>query len=634
MKSIMRSALLFALLLAAMAPAWAQAPEAVNVIGSGAVNALLEALAEATDQHAVTFDAVGTASGVDRFCSGDIDVATAARAMTEAEAAICGASAVAYSEFLVAHRPLAFVAQAAAPANCLSEAQMQAIFKPSASADTVDWSLFGDAEDALPLAPIVPSDALLEHAIADGLIPGDGLRRDARQYADAAEALQLLRETEGGLALIGWNASLALGDGLKLLEFSGGDESQCVSPSAESVEQDQYSAALSMVVYVNRARLAGNEPAQKLIESIIDGANAERLRQLGATAPSEAAYRRNADALAEAKAGALTPGETGFVMPASLSGSLRLVGAANAIEVLDTVAGALRQGNAAIEINLDLTGRAIGLAELCAGAADITLLDAALAEGDLEACVAGGIATTSAGLGAQATVLLGNAADEFAQCLTTDQVNAVWRAESAETLQSWSGVDPSFPDLGMTLFGLTLLDQASDILLQTAGAVIPPIRRDTEKHYDPLYRAAAVGNVPGALTYMNWRDYQRVLENEQANIQLVAVDAGEGCVTPSPATIADGSYALSRPATLLIRQEALAGDNTRAFLWSLFDAERWSRAEREGFVGLSALDLPGIRRDLQRAFAEAEALFPAANAAASEAASDLAEDESSGADAD
>ena len=479
----------------------------------------------------------------------------------------------------------------------------------------------------------MPADDQLEHAIADSLIAGDGLRRDARQYANAEEALELAGGTEGSLALVGWSASLALPDSVKLLEYSVGGASECVSPSAETVEQGQYSAALSMVVYVNRARLADNQPAQELIETIIDEANAALLQRMGATPPSEAGYRRNAETLADANSALLAPGEPGFVMPAALSGRLRLVGAANAIEVLDGVADALTQGNAAIEITLDFGGRVNGLADLCAGEADIALLDAALAEGDLEPCIAGGVNTASAMLGAQATVLIGHAADEHTQCLTTDQINAVWRAESAKKVTAWTGVDPSFPDLGMTLFGMTLLDQASDILLQTAGQVIPPIRRDTEKDYDPLYRAAAVGNVPGALTYMNWRDYQRVLETNQANIQLVAVDAGAGCVLPSLATIADGSYALSRPASLLIRQESLAGVNTQAFLWSLFAAESWNSAEREGFVGFGALDLPGIRRDLQRSFAEAEANFPGEDDSAEpEDAGDNAQDAAGDAD--
>ena len=610
MRFIMRWAGLLALLWAMAFPVLTQDSAPVTVIGSGVVNSLLGSLAEANELAAADFVTVGTASGIDEFCNGEIDIASAIRTMTAAEKAICGSNDVGFSEFLAGHRILALLAHGGAPLHCLTDSQMQAVFKPSSSAATVDWSFDEESDEALPLAPIVPAPGQIEHDIADGMIPGDGLRRDARQYVDADEALALVAATEGALALVGWDESLEQIDSVSLLELSG-ESGGCVSPSAESVEQDQYSAALSMYVYVNRARLAANQQTRALMEVIIDEANSDLMRQRGATPPSSATYRINAELLAEASAADGLPGEQGFVMPAALSGSLRIVGAANAIDLLERVANALTQANANLEINLDLTGRANGLADLCAGDADIALLDADATEDQLDQCVDGGIATTSARIGAQATVLIGNAADEHTRCLTIEQINAVWRAQSAEIVNAWSDVDADFPDLGMTLFGKSLLDQSSDILLQTAGDTIPPIRRDTERDFNPLYRAAAVGNVPGALTYMNWHDYQRVLENEQANIQLVAVDAGAGCVAPSPNTIADGSYALSRSATLLINQESLASVNAQAYLWSLFEADNWRHAEGAGFVGLSALELPGMRLELQRAFAEAEALYPA-----------------------
>ena len=48
----------------------------------------------------------------------------------------------------------------------------------------------------------------------------------------------------------------------------------------------------------------------------------------------------------------------------------------------------------------------------------------------------------------------------------------------------WSDVDAAFPETDMTLFGLMSLDAHTDILLQAAGAVIPPVRRDTEQDWD------------------------------------------------------------------------------------------------------------------------------------------------------
>ena len=618
MRYILRLAALLSLLLSTTSPIVAQSSESISVIGSGIVNRLVDTLVDFPSHEQLSVKTVGTATGIDRFCNGDTDIATAARPMSSAEKAICGANEVAHSEFLVGHHIVALIAHPEAPSQCLSHSQLEAVLKPSASNIVRDWSFYDPESADLPLTLVIPQDDRIDFLILDSLFAGDGLRADVTEYDEAQTAIAEVSATAGALGFVAWNQDLPSDESIALLDVDGEDNGACFSPSAENVEGGNYNAALPMLLIVNRARLNQNETLADFVRYIVDETNASAIASAGVTPPSEATYALNEQMLLdEEAAGNLS---VDFQAPPILSGSLTIVGAANAFDALERVAGALSQESAAFEIDLKLTGRSKGIESLCAGEADIALLDADLSEADLDSCVESDIPTTSRSLGAQATVLLGHAADEYTRCLTSEQINSVWRAESMETVTSWTSVDPSFPDLDMTLFGLSLLDQASDILLQTAAPPIPPIRRDTEKDFNPLYRAAAVGNVPGAVTYMNWHDYQRVVDNEQANIHLVAVDAGAGCVAPSPATIEDGSYALSRPAILLIRQQSLSSVHTQTFLWTLFTEDNWENVVREGIVGPSALELPGIQRELLRAFAEAEAMFPAANE--SEAADD------------
>lgn len=613
MRYIIRWAGLVSLLLLTTVPIATQDAEPISVIGSGIVNRLIDALVQSPEYDRLETATVGTATGIDRFCNGDIDIATSVRPMTSTEMAICGANEVAHSEFLVGHHIVALIAHPESPSQCLSHTQLEAALKPSASNIVRDWSFY-DAEFAdLPLTLVIPQDDRIDYLILDSLIAGDGLRADVTEYEESQTAMAEVGATVGALGFVAWSQGLPSDSSIALLNVDAEGNGACFSPSVEDVEGGNYKAALSMYLIVNRARLNQNETLADFMRYIVDDANASAIASAGATPPSEAAYDLNEQVLLDEDAASSAGAE--FQVPANLSGSLKIVGAANAFDSLNRVAGVLTQDNATFEIDLRLIGRSKGIESLCAGEADIAMLDAGLSEADLDMCAESEIGTTSASLGAQATILLGHAADDYTHCLTSEQINRVWRAESAETVTSWSSVDPSFPDVEMTLFGLSLLDQASDILLQTADRLIPPMRRDTEKDFNHLYRAAAVGNVPGALTYMNWHDYQRVVDNDQSNIQLVEIDSGAGCVAPSPAAIGDGSYALSRPATLLMRQQSLSSVNTQSFLWTLFAADNWENVIREGFVGISALELPAIQRELLRTFAEAEAMFPAADEA-------------------
>jgi hypothetical protein len=123
-----------------------------------------------------------------------------------------------------------------------------------------------------------------------------------------------------------------------------------------------------------------------------------------------------------------------------------------------------------------------------------------------------------------------------------------------------------------------------------------------------LYRAAAVANVEGALTYMSWNEYQQVLENNQERIQLVGVDAGSGCVTPSIETINDGSYVLTNDLNIVVSQTGLQNNLVQSLLWFIFSDANYSLIEGAGIVGVSFGELPAVRDALQTAFNEAAAV--------------------------
>ncbi len=622
--------LLVLLLLLVSTAIQAQTEAVITVVGSGVVNPALESMAAAADAT-INIETTGSAAGIDRFCNGDIDLATTSRAMTGTEAAICAANEVDHSEFRIGHQLVAFIAHPDAPPTCLWQELLSDVFKPTASNQVSDWS-FADPESDLPLTLFLPPDNDIAYTIIDGLVPGDGLRVDGQTYSDRADAIAQVSETAGALAIVSYLPDLATEETISLLEFGP----TCELPAAASIENDSYPAALSFYVYLNRTRLEANAELKRLMQFIFDEANQAQLTEMGITAPTSATYSLNAAVLADATADPDYVAADAFVMPATLTGEVKIVGAANAFTVLDQAGNRLTGSNEDLTITQAYAGDAAGLSELCSGDAHIAVLNAPAAADALADCAENDWATHSLDLGAQATVLLGNAADAQSACLTSEQIHTIWRAESAETILDWSALDAALPEQALTLFGLQSIGLESDILLQGSGAVIPPIRRDTEQDYDPLYRAAAVANVPGALTYMTWADYGAVLDNDQARIQLVAVDNGAGCVLPASATVADGSYALTRSASLLARDSALADVNVQAFLWTLFADENWPAIENAGFIGLAEGDFPAIRSDLQDWFAQAEAKYPpvaeseAGNAAEQSGTSEMAADSEAG----
>ncbi|MYD38569.1 MAG: hypothetical protein F4W97_07130, partial [Chloroflexi bacterium] len=186
MAIITKFALLGALLIAFSSLSLAQGSEtAIKVTGSSITNSLLRQLADAS-AYSLEASEVGSARGIDLFCNGDFDLATSTREMTEAEATICDANEVIFSQLLLGHQLVAFAAHLDAPDTCLTASNLDDLFKPTASHQLKDWSFAGDEHTELPLTIILPAQDNIAYGILDSQVVGDGLRLDgAALSADA-----------------------------------------------------------------------------------------------------------------------------------------------------------------------------------------------------------------------------------------------------------------------------------------------------------------------------------------------------------------------------------------------------------------------------------------------------------------
>ena len=587
----------------------AQDTESLTFVGSGIVNSIVESLAEANETDAITLTTTGTPAGFEQFCAGNADAVATTRAISADEDATCTTNEIVYSEFLVAQSILAFAVNPSVSfLECLTVNDLNTLFAPSATGQLINWADYDETLDDLPITFILPQDNTIEYVILDSMVAGDGLRRDGDTYSDIEPAVSQVSETEGAIAVIPFSNDLTTNNSIRLLDVDYNTTTGCSSPSVQNAENQLYTASQQMFLYVNRESLDTNEALYNFLEFMTMPESATVIKDAGYIAPSDDTYTLNAEILANEKEGRQFSGvEPEFEIPSNLLGQINISGAANAYTLLDTIASQLTSNNQQLTINIEIQGQAAGVRRLCNGETNIAILESELEDNALDGCAANGINTQLIPIGSQATVLVANAADTFATCLTTEQLNTIWGAKATDTILNWSDVDPTFPDQDITLFGLSTSTRYADLLLQSGKGLIAPIRRDTELSNDPLYRAAAVGNVPGSLTYMSWTNYLQVLDNDQQNIQLVSINNGAGCVLPSEQTITDGTYPLSRPASLLVNEVSLTDINVQSYLWELFSDQGWTTIEQEGFVGIDFGDLQATRNELETLFSLAEA---------------------------
>jgi phosphate transport system substrate-binding protein len=584
----------------------AQENSTATVVGSGIVVPVLQSVA-AESGTPVTLEATitGTNRGFEMFCQGEADITTSTRTITAAEDSQCTQNNVAYTELLIGHNILAFIAKADATfSQCLTSANLSAIFPPSAQGQITNWQQVSPENPNIRLNVLVPASDTATYGVLDNLIPGDGIRADASSQADETTIMAVGADA-GAIGVVSLKSAITAGDTVKILELSTNDVVGCTVPSVDNVEAQAYTAAEDLFVYVNNA---GMEKAglKDMLTFVGSDQAAAAIDGLGLSPSSANIYATNLASLeGTGETRPFSSTTTAFQIPLDVAGAVNVAGATSGRTYLSDAATAFQGLYSQVTVDVKTLGQPAGIRRLCNGEIDIAIVNSDLTAEQTQNCDANNITTFPIDLGKQVVVLVGNASSSQLACLTSAQLKTTWEAVSGNAVTNWNQVESSFPDQEITLFAPNLGNSSTDLLMIKAAGIDIPARDDSQFDDDPLYRAAATANVEGGLTYMTWAEYQQVLANNQERIQLVSVDGGNGCVAPSEATIADGSYPLTQSAKLLVSQKSLTNSPVQSFLWYLASDENYGLLESSGLTGISFGRLRTLRDALQKAFLDA-----------------------------
>ncbi|HRF97894.1 MAG TPA: hypothetical protein PLZ51_21950, partial [Aggregatilineales bacterium] len=343
----------------------------------------------------------------------------------------------------------------------------------------------------------------------------------------------------------------------------------------------------------------------------------------GYVLPTETAFARNRDILTdETLVGRqFTKEVTAFRIPDNIFGTVVFGGNTALNSIFTSVIGGFTGQYPSVTVTQELAGQIVGIRRYCNDELDfITVVtrtadQSAFTPDQLVGCENTIGASVTVDLGKQAVVMVVNgdlrqttppAEDAgYNICLTVDQVLRVWGSNPEVPATNWNLIGDNLPDLDLKLIAPTQAQGGllTDLLLTKIGSAPFIIRDDISETNDDLtYRATAVSLVPELATYMSWQDYQTASQAEGANLQLVAVDGGNGCVVPSVETITDMTYPYTLNHQLVIKQRALARSEVQGVIWYFFQQENYSTFTASGIIGRD--DLASVREFLQTAFTD------------------------------
>jgi phosphate transport system substrate-binding protein len=254
------------------------------------------------------------------------------------------------------------------------------------------------------------------------------------------------------------------------------------------------------------------------------------------------------------------------VVTGPLSGKVTVDGSTTVFPLSKAMAEAFRQFNPAVQFVVEFSGTGGGFKKFCAGQVDVAGASRPINSLESEQCKAQRIEYIEVPVAFDSLAVVVNAKNGFVDCLTVNELKAMWEPAAEGKTSQWKQIRSSFPAQPLTLFGPGKDSGTFDYFTLAIVGAESSSRGDYTKSEDDMVIERGVAAEPNALGYFGYAYYQAY----QDQLKAVAVDSGKGCVLPSAATVADGTYQpLSRPLFVYVNLAAAArpgGQGVRTLL--------------------------------------------------------------------
>jgi phosphate transport system substrate-binding protein len=272
----------------------------------------------------------------------------------------------------------------------------------------------------------------------------------------------------------------------------------------------------------------------------------------------------------------------------ALSGNIVVDGSSTVTPVMTLAAEKFEGAQPDVTVTVGTSGTGGGFEKFCNDETDISMASRPIKDEEVQACADKGIDYTELTVSNDGLAVVANKENDWAQCLTVDQLAAIWGPDSK--LANWNEVDPSFPDVPLKLFGPGTDSGTFDYFTDEINGEEGASRTDFQASEDDNVIVQGVSGEPGGLGYFGLSYY---LENED-KLNLVQVDGGNGCVTASTETVQGGTYTpLGRSLFIYVKSTSLERPEVKGML-EFFAANEAALNEEALFVPLSSEQADGL----------------------------------------
>jgi phosphate transport system substrate-binding protein len=254
---------------------------------------------------------------------------------------------------------------------------------------------------------------------------------------------------------------------------------------------------------------------------------------------------------------------------APLSGTITIDGSSTVYPITLAVAEDFQKANTGVKVTVAFAGTGGGFKKFCNGETDMNDASRPIKADDAGegvACKAKKIDYLELGIATDALSVVVNKDNDWAKCLTKDQLKKIW--DQGSTVSKWSDIDPTFPAQPIKLFGPGADSGTFDYFTEAINGKAKQSRSDYTQSEDDNALVTGVAGDKSALGYFGFA----YLEENLDKIKAVDIDGGAGCVAPSAASVNGGTYKpLARPLFIYPSKSALKRPEFAAFVQFYLD---------------------------------------------------------------
>ena len=278
-----------------------------------------------------------------------------------------------------------------------------------------------------------------------------------------------------------------------------------------------------------------------------------------------------------------------------LSGNIKIDGSSTVFPFAQAAAEQFKGANSGVDVSVGESGTGGGFEKFCAGETDISNASRPIKD-DEEApiCKRNGVEYSEVQVANDGIAVVTNKELEI-DCMTVEQLKTLWNKGSK--IDNYKDIDPSFPDQKVALFGAGTDSGTFDFFTAEINGEEGDTRKDYSPSEDDNVTVQGVTGDKGGLGYFGFSYY----EDNADNLNLVKVDAGDGCVEPSIETIQDGSYKpLARPLFMYPAAKSLARPEVKGFMDYILENQQ-AVADASKIVALTDEQATAARSALTKA---------------------------------